>query len=61
MLTQAIEEDAKHHVEQAVETAKADPLVSMEELTAHVYTDNDRHYKRGVLYEDSYIPPGQKY
>ena len=28
--------------------------MSLSELTDHVYVDNANHYKRGVLYEESY-------
>jgi hypothetical protein len=40
--------------------AEKDVLVHTDELTKHVYVDNDMHYKRGILFEESYIPPSQK-
>lgn len=39
-----------------IEKAKADPEVAMDELIKHVYLNNDQHFIRGKLYEESIFP-----
>lgn len=56
-----IDEVADDFVVTQVEQARGDPDVSMSELTTHIYVDNENHYVRGKLYEESYIPKNQQY
>ena len=35
---------------------KADPEADMAELTKHIYLNNDQHFIRGKLYEESIFP-----
>lgn len=58
---EATEDDAIEEVKDAVKKAQADPEVNLSELTSHIYVDNDKHFIRGKLYEESIIPRGSKY
>lgn len=55
-----IETQIRNEINQAYEEAKKDPLPELEDLTKHVYVDNDIHFIRGVEYEGSVLPKGHK-
>lgn len=49
------------YVAASVTEAESQPECKAEQLLNDVYWNNDKHYIRGKLYEESQIPAGQKY